>query len=210
MKYYYLISLLFILGAFYLNSCKQTDNNLETEVDSLIMKWVPDKREAVFNIEIESLTTKDVYIKGETTISAAKEDLVRFLRSKGYSIKDQLNILPDSTVEDKPWALINLSAAQLRSKPSNSAELVSQAILGTPVKVLKKEGGWFLIQTPDHYISWIKKASLTFLTKTDWKRWKQYKRVIFNERVGMILTVMSKLVGSIFIIFEIAFVCGLA
>jgi hypothetical protein len=32
--------------------------------------------------------------------------------------------------------------------------MASQAILGTPVKILKKKGGWYLVQTPDEYLGW--------------------------------------------------------
>ena len=44
-----------------------------------------------------------------------------------------------------------MSVANLRGKPAESAELLSQAILGTPLRLLKKERGWYYVQTPDDY-----------------------------------------------------------
>ena len=63
--------------------------------------------------------------------------------------------LPDSTLGTKKFGIINLSVANIRSEPKHPAELATQAMLGTCVNVLKEENGWYLIQTPDKYISWV-------------------------------------------------------
>ncbi len=39
--------------------------------------------------------------------------------------------------------------------------MASQALLGTPIKILKKKKGWYLVQTPDQYISWIENDGIT-------------------------------------------------
>lgn len=43
----------------------------------------------------------------------------------------------------------------MRSEPRHSSELVSQALLGTPVSILEEEGEWRGVQTPDKYTGWM-------------------------------------------------------
>lgn len=47
------------------------------------------------------------------------------------------------------------SVANLRAEPHHSSELVSQALLGTPVRILEEEGEWRRVQTPDKYTGWM-------------------------------------------------------
>lgn len=74
----------------------------------------------------------------------------------------------------------------MRSKPAHSAELVSQAIMGTPVKVLKSEDDWFLIQTPDHYIGWTNPTSVQLVNTTELNKWKESNRIIYTQSCGTI------------------------
>jgi len=65
---------------------------------------------------------------------------------------DSIKLLPNYKYR---FGIINNSVGNLRGAPSHSSELVSQAVLGTKLKILKREGEWYLVQTPDDYISWI-------------------------------------------------------
>jgi gamma-D-glutamyl-L-lysine dipeptidyl-peptidase len=138
---------------------------------------VPDKRETVFNVNAVFQNGKLV-LKGEISDANLKEGLISELKS--FKLKNEISLLPDSTVNDKNFALVNLSAANLRAAPGHSSELVTQALLGTPVRLLKKRGGWYLIQTPDHYVSWVDEAGILRLTETDLEKWRQSERIIFS------------------------------
>ncbi|MDN5347862.1 MAG: hypothetical protein PWP65_1426 [Clostridia bacterium] len=48
------------------------------------------------------------------------------------------------------------AVADVRAEPNPEAELVTQALLGDEVKVLKQEGGWLRGQVPDGYIGWLR------------------------------------------------------
>ena len=65
--------------------------------------------------------------------------------------------------------------------------MVSQAVMGTPVKILKKKGGWLLIQTPDSYIGWTTSSSVQELNEQEIAKWKQSERVIFLRKSGDII-----------------------
>jgi gamma-D-glutamyl-L-lysine dipeptidyl-peptidase len=45
--------------------------------------------------------------------------------------------------------------ANLYSKPSTTADITSQAILGTTLVILKDREGWLYVRMPDHYQGWI-------------------------------------------------------
>ena len=50
--------------------------------------------------------------------------------------------------------------ANMYSKASTDTDVVSQAIYGTPVKILQEDGGWAQIQTPDEYKGWVESSAL--------------------------------------------------
>jgi gamma-D-glutamyl-L-lysine dipeptidyl-peptidase len=56
-------------------------------------------------------------------------------------------------------AVIQAPVANLFSKPTTDASVVSQAIHGWNVQVLEEEGGWLKVRTPDDYTGWIEPSS---------------------------------------------------
>jgi hypothetical protein len=64
--------------------------------------------------------------------------------------------------------------------------MVSQAIMGTPVSILKKEDSWLLIQTPDKYIAWTEKSSVQLMNESDMKEWKDSPKLIYMNNSGWI------------------------
>ena len=68
-------------------------------------------------------------------------------------------------------ALARLSVVSMRAEPRHGAEQVSQALMGTPVKVLEHGKEWSRVQTPDGYEGWIINHSLAFKTPAEMKEW---------------------------------------
>lgn len=68
-------------------------------------------------------------------------------------------------------ALARLSVVSMRAHPAHAAEQVSQALMGTPVKILQRDGDWSRVQTPDGYEGWIIDHSLVFLEPDEFCRW---------------------------------------
>jgi gamma-D-glutamyl-L-lysine dipeptidyl-peptidase len=146
-------------------------------------KYAPDKRVAIFNIETESSGGKYL-LKGETNLPAAKEDLLNRLKGENYSFTDNIEMLPEEGLKDKIYGVVNLSVANLRSKPEHPEELSTQALLGTPLKVYKKKGGWHLVQTPDEYISWIDNSGFQLMTKPELDNWLNSEKIIYIKDYG--------------------------
>lgn len=164
---------LFIMGSCGIDVRRQ----VEEQIRLFEQENVPDKRETVFQAEA-SFEHGEVVIKGETDNIRIKEQLLNDLSK--WNVIDQIMLLPDSMTGNKKFAVVNLSVANLRAEPIHSSELVNQALLGTPVKILKVHNGWFLVQTPDKYISWVDAAGIYQMTEEEFNRWKQSDRIIFT------------------------------
>ena len=181
MKKILFFSVVFLL---WLASCNDNSKkDAEQIISAFESKNVPDKREVIFDIQ----ATNDkgiLVISGETSDAKLKPALLNELNALTFN--DKIRILPDSTVGNTKFAVVNVPVANLRSKPAYSAELVSQAILGTPVKLLKKAGGWYRIQTPDKYISWVDNSAITPLSETDFYQWRNSERIICKVLNGKV------------------------
>ena len=123
-------------------------------IDSIKTTHAPDKRVALFAIEpVEKNDT--VVLRGETDQLAAKARLLTSLDNADITYLDSIHLLPASYLEDDTLGVVSISVANIRSQPKHSGELATQATMGTPLRILKKQGDWHLVQTPDKYISWM-------------------------------------------------------
>jgi len=161
---------------------------LVNQIDSISKKWVPDSREGVFEIELyrKGLT---LVLKGETDIPEAKADIISLLEKRKTKFTDSLKVLPDTSEIKNQWALVCVSVCNIRSEPNHGAELISQALMGTPVKILKKKNSWYFIQMPDRYLGWTDSEALHFLTVSEFQNWKSSPRVIFTDKTGEIYSI---------------------
>ena len=93
--------------------------------------------------DVEATQANDDYIlKGESNLPDAVNALKEKLNAEGISFTDSIQLLPSADVEGKTNGLIKISVANLRGEGKHSAELVTQATMGTPVKILKNNEGW--------------------------------------------------------------------
>ena len=164
-------------------SCAENKNLLIIQkcINEIGMEYAPDKRTALFDVTVGnggSLT-----LKGETNLPIAKRELIRRIEQNHIRVIDEIIVFPKET-ENKKNALVNVSVANLRSEPKHSAELVTQAILGTPIIVLKKSSGWFLVQTPDKYIAWTNSGSIVLMDGKELEKWKTNPKVIYLNTTG--------------------------
>lgn len=130
------------------------DNSLDKfseKFDDIKSIYVPDSRVDIFDVNF-SKVGNSILVSGETSVVDAKNTLIEYLNQNGHEYIDSIKLLPNYKYR---FGIINNSVGNLRGAPSHSSELVSQAVLGTKLKILKREGEWYLVQTPDDYISWI-------------------------------------------------------
>lgn len=171
-----------MLGACELNE-KENENEAEGFITEIKNEYAPDKRVALFNLEAKR--NKDKYIlNGETNLPSAFEKLKEKLDSAKIEYIDSVAVLPAKNLNDTTYGLIDISVANLRGEGKHAAELVTQATLGTPVKIWKRTEEWYYIQTPDGYLSWVDHGGITTLNKTAIDNWKAAEKVIYMKPFG--------------------------
>ena len=149
-------------------------------LDSIQSRYVPDRRVAVWDISLQEATRNGVpcqILLGKTDNKEAKQQLLNSLKRNNISYEDFIELLPN-VAEKQQWALVRISVACIRSEARSGAELASQAIMGTPLRVLEQRGGMSRVQTPDGYIGYVTDNSLSFLSASDMAVWKEAERYI--------------------------------
>ena len=185
MKYRNLV-LKYVLAFLILASCTEASKEasfLTSAIQEIRAEFAPDKRVVLFDISVEKNGASFI-LKGESDRADAVIALKEKLSSKKIDFTDSIQILPSAALEGNTQAVVNISVANLRSKPKHSAELATQATLGTPIKVLKKEGGWFYIQTPDKYLSWVDDGGITLMDAKRFDKWKAEDKIIYTKTYG--------------------------
>jgi gamma-D-glutamyl-L-lysine dipeptidyl-peptidase len=97
---------------------------------------------------------------------------------------DSIQVSGKEVSEGKNWGLATLSVSNMRAKPEDSSELVSQATMGTPMKILDFQEGWYKVQTPENYIGWMGEKELQRMTEAQIENWKKSNRYIYNRITG--------------------------
>ncbi|MGD9557118.1 MAG: NlpC/P60 family protein [Mangrovibacterium sp.] len=156
---------------------------IDKMVQQIKERYASDPRTALFRINVRSERQSLVFL-GETTIPEAKQALLDSLAVSKIAVVDSIRILPDTTVGEKPWGLVTLSVGNMRVAPGHGAEMASQLLMGTPVKILQRDQDWYRIQSPDQYIGWCDGAVLAPLTEAELAGWKQSERYVYGKPNG--------------------------
>ncbi|MGB3849143.1 MAG: SH3 domain-containing C40 family peptidase [Tunicatimonas sp.] len=157
---------------------KRSDELLESVKD----EYAPDKRVALFNVEAKARDTT-VVLTGETDQPRAKRALLQQLTAENITYVDSIRTLPDASLGADTLGIVTISVANIRSQPKHSGELATQATMGTPLRLLKKEGDWHLVQTPDKYISWMQ-GSFVPMDTAAYATWQAMDKLIFTAPYG--------------------------
>lgn len=178
--------------------CHNSDvSSLQSEVDLITARFVPDHRVGICNIKLAPGDKGSIIISGETTDPVAKDEIIKALNKHGKPLVDSIVLLPDTISSNKFMGLVTLSVINLRRGPFHASELVSQAILGTPVMILKRNDSWLLIKTPDNYIAWTEESSVKQMDRSEMAVWKKSERVIYQENSGWLYDAPSKKSGVV-------------
>lgn len=182
----YKITVLLVLSAFAFGALAQNHalTTVEGILDAVSNKYAPDKRTALFEVILTDQEGQ-IILKGKTNLPEAKQAVLDSLSRRNINYTDSILVLPGKVMGEKIWALTALSLANLRSGPDHTSELVSQALMGTPMKVIEEVNGWYRVQTPDQYIGWVDESGIALRTETQMDLWKQGNRFIYNQLVGV-------------------------
>ncbi|KAA6343195.1 Gamma-D-glutamyl-L-lysine endopeptidase [termite gut metagenome] len=182
MEKFLLYSLLIFLAA-----CTSKEAKFEAvfqELQSSVrQQYIPDKRVGIWDVDYR-FDGGRITLKGITTSPEAKKAFITELEAKNYQVTDSLQLLPDeSALEGKIYGIVNLSVCNIRTENDFSSEMVTQALLGMPVKVLQ-QNEWYRIQTPDNYIGWVHRTGIVPMTKQEYNEWNTSEKLIVTSHYG--------------------------
>jgi gamma-D-glutamyl-L-lysine dipeptidyl-peptidase len=149
-------------------------------IEELRLKYAPDKRVALFAVDT-SFTEMPLVLRGETNLPAAKAELIEKLSAAGIAFTDSLAVLPSPALSGQHFGVVSVSVCNIRSNPKHSAELATQALLGTSLRVWKQDGGFFLVQTPDDYFGWVDAGGFQLMDSVKYENWMQSQRAVVTQ-----------------------------
>lgn len=80
------------------------------------------------------------------------------------------------------WAQVRIPVACIREGKGHSTELISQAIMGTPFKILDSDGEWLQVKAPDNYEGYMNISSVSIKSDDDMARWRKSDRFVSISR----------------------------
>ena len=163
---------------------------LADSIAAIRADYAPDRRVARFDIDA-AWEDGRLALTGATDQPAALDRLRRAMAAHAVAWDDQVRRLPDETAGSPVWALVNNSVANLRSEPRHPAELATQAPLGTPLRILDRDGGWLLVQVPNGYIAWVDGGAITRVTADRLEEHRAADKVIYLRSSGVALSAPS-------------------
>lgn len=90
-------------------------------------------------------------------------------------------LVADSLNKDGGWALVNVPVACMRTHKGHSSELASQAVMGTPVRLLQNDGDWWRVMTPEGYEGWVIDNSLCHKSDAEMSLWREASRWVVTS-----------------------------
>lgn len=149
---------------------------------SIQKKFAPDKRSVYFNVHFKN---DSVFVE-----STSEEAIAAFEKSFPTDAKEKLvtSVLPSKQLKDLTYGVTTISVANNRSQPFHGAELMTQTLMGTPIQVLKKQGGFYLVKSPDGYLAWTDGGSVAMMNEKSFKDWQAAKKVVFIADYGHAFT----------------------
>ena len=170
-------------------------NHIQAAVDALRRvegTFAPDPKMAIFVVAAMP-GVNSVILQGDVTSSAAKDAAFAGVKAAGCAVTDQITVLPGADLGDRVWGLARKSVINLRVHPfaENSRAMATQAFLGTVLRVWKRQtnaqSAWYLVQTPDDYVSWTDGVSFVPCTKAQADSWQAAPLLFITALEGQIV-----------------------
>ncbi len=84
------------------------------------------------------------------------------------------------------WGLVCVSVTDMKTSHDYSSETISQALMGTPVKVGEKVSYWYHITTPEGYQGWTTEKNIVLSDDRRMSQWKNAARLIVTDYFAVV------------------------
>ncbi|MDE6207814.1 MAG: C40 family peptidase [Muribaculaceae bacterium] len=150
-------------------------SRLQQVVDDVKSDYALDKRQAYYDVKAFHNAEGALTVKGTLSDSVTARVLRQELANAGVDYIDSITTFPYKMGQ------IRIPAASLRTGGRHAAEMSTQAVLGTPIRIMQDDSDFYLVQTPDGYIAWVPSSSVVAKSDDDIKAWKEAARFIVSS-----------------------------
>ncbi|MBR5118930.1 MAG: C40 family peptidase [Muribaculaceae bacterium] len=162
-------------------------DDINQVLNDLKSRVAPDGRVAIWKINVVDSTEIPI-VQGTVGYAYQKEEITDELNMFNIRHINEVKVLADEIPASKQWAIVKLSIATLRCDPKHSAEIATQCLMGTPLRVIELVDDWLRVQCPDDYIAYVPESSVRFLTQMDFNSWQRTERYIVSVYDDQLVT----------------------
>lgn len=141
----------------------------------------PDGRSKIFEVNVDK-NGNEYILHGATNDADCRDSLIKALNASNIKVTDSIRLLPSADLGERLYGVTAQSVINFRTKDSYSAESATQTLMGTPVSILDKRGGWTRAVTPEGYIAWVTSSSLEEMDRAEFEAYQNAEKVIVTER----------------------------
>ena len=152
-------------------------------LDRIERTFAPDKRLIVWETTAVARNGK-IVVQGKTDSAKALDALECTLAKQQVSAEVEVSLLPNESpdVGKLSWALVSVPVASVSGRPAFASPMTTQALLGTPLRVLEYQRPFWRVQMPDGYIGWVHALQLRRLTQAELSEWNAARQVVVTAR----------------------------
>ncbi len=160
---------------------KDPEQSINAAIERTRTLFVPDSRLQLFDVKTQACAGSEIRVEGISTNSSAANYLCREITNMYPDAFCRIEVVPLSDENTaKHWGLVQVPVATLNSKPNYAASPVTQAVAGTPVRILETRG-WLRVQTPDGYIAWAHRSQIKPMAAQELGRWNSDKKLVVTS-----------------------------
>ena len=159
-------------GCIAIAGCACVPSSIDEELDKILAdvgnQYAADTRISVW--EVKANKTSDGWlIEGKTDRRDAFDELNNRLHAKKMPVSVRVAVLPQDNVEigDRAWALVNVSVATIKKEPRFAVAATTQALAGTPLRLLEFKTPFWRVQMPDGYIGWVHRLQIARMSANE-------------------------------------------
>ncbi|MFV0545353.1 MAG: NlpC/P60 family protein [Bacteroides sp.] len=87
--------------------------------------------------------------------------------------------------ENPGYGVVNVSVCNLRDEGKFTSGMITQALLGMPIKI-SEFNGWYNIQTPDTYRGWVHRMTIHPMNKSQFDAWNAAEKIVVTAHYGFV------------------------
>ena len=135
----------------------------------------PDARQNIFEIKAYTDSDGNLIVGGRTSEEFIKNAVTGALSEEGVEYVDRMEVIPFE------WAQTRIPAASHRTQGRHAAEMSTQSVMGTAMRILERSGEFWRVQTPDGYIAYVPSSSVVPKSDDEMKSWRNGRRFVVTS-----------------------------